>query len=232
VEATPFERALEALWRPLAFAAGDDFGHLDRLRDLEGSVVQASRGALALAIPDATKQVIDGVAALFARPLEKAVRRDAIAQALSMLEPLRDPSYAESLLGSSIRGLPGVGPRRAAALARRSLSTVLDLLFHLPARYDDRRSRTSIAALEVGRRSTFVAEVLLADFSSRRGPRGGRRFFQAVVGDGTGTLTLKWFRGGEAVATTLRKGRRILVTGEVRRWRFDKEILPGDRPAR
>ncbi len=37
--------------------------------------------------------------------------------------------------------------------------------------------------------------------------------------------TLKWFRGGEAVSGSLKKGARVRVTGDVRRYRFGKELI-------
>jgi ATP-dependent DNA helicase RecG len=120
-----------------------------------------------------------------------------------------------------------VGPKRAEALERRGLRTLEDLLFHLPARYDDRRALSPVGDLEVGRRATFVARVLVADFVSRRGRPGrrGGRMFQAVVGDETGTVNLKWFHGGDALSRLVRKDARLLVTGEVKRYRFSKELL-------
>ncbi len=57
--------------------------------------------------------------------------------------------------------------------------------------------------------------------------RGGRfsRILQAVVGDDHAIVTLKWFRGGEQIAGRLVKGRRLLVSGEVSRYRFSKELI-------
>jgi ATP-dependent DNA helicase RecG len=45
-----------------------------------------------------------------------------------------------------------------------------------------------------------------------------------VIGDDTGTVNLKWFRGGEAVARSVRKDAFLLVAGEVKRYRFSKEL--------
>ena len=118
--------------------------------------------------------------------------------------------------------LPGVGPRRAEALARRGLRTIGDLLFRLPVRYDDRSRLGVIGELQVGLRATFVGEVQLADFV-RRGRRG--RMFQAVLGDGTGTVNLKWFRAPDGLKNTVKRGARLLVTGDVKRYRFSKEIV-------
>ena len=115
-----------------------------------------------------------------------------------------------------------MGPRRAQQLAQRGLRSIADLLFHLPSRYDDRRAQQRIADLEVGRRATFSGEVKVSDF----GPRKGRsRTFSAVLGDESGVVTLKWFRGGEAVAAHVKKGVRLRATGDVRRYRFSKEVI-------
>src|SRR5690606_37629456 len=140
--------------------------------------------------------------------------------------PLADPVWAEQALGRPPSALAGIGPRRAEALERRGVHRVADLLFHLPTRYDDRRRLVPVGQLEVGRRATFLARVLVSDFSPVRG-RGGRfrRVLQAVVGDETGTVDLKWFHGGEALHGLLAKGALLLVTGDVRRYRFAKELL-------
>ncbi|MCH2185902.1 ATP-dependent DNA helicase RecG, partial [Myxococcota bacterium] len=141
------------------------------------------------------------------------------------LEEVNGRGLAERLLGRPTSALSGVGPRRAETLARRGLRTVGDLLFYLPTRYEDRRTLTEVDGLEVGHRATFVAEVLVVDFISSGAPGRSRRILQAVVGDQRATVNLKWFRGGESIARGLEKGARLLVTGDVRRYRFSKEII-------
>ena len=220
---TPFAAALEAVTRPLDFASGAEFARIDRVRDLEQTVASAARRGAALAIPGDAAKRLAGVAALFETALEGPARVDAVERALALLAPLREPGWCDLAIASSTAELAGVGARRAEALAKRGLRSVADLLFHLPARYDDRRRRSKIGELEVGRRSTFVGEVLVADFVPVRGR--GRGMFQAVVGDDTGTVNLKWFRGGQAVRGSVRKGARLLVTGDVRRYRFAKEVI-------
>ena len=46
-----------------------------------------------------------------------------------------------------------------------------------------------------------------------------------VVGDATGSVSLKWFRGGDSIAKTAREGALLLVTGDVKRYRFSKELM-------
>jgi len=223
MHATPFAAAFRAVAAPLEFAAAKDFANAERVRDLEASVAAAAARAAALAIPPEARRLLTVVGARFAQPLAASgARSKAIADSLRDLAPLLDPAYADRAVARAVATLPGVGPKRAQQLAQRGLRTIADLLFHLPTRYDDRREQRKIGELPVGARGTFVGEVVVADFVPIRG-RG--RIYQAVVGDGTGTLNLKWFRGGEAVASSLKKGVRLRVTGEVRRYRFDKEII-------
>ena len=225
MEASPAQAAIEAVLRPLAFAARDDFAHADRVRGLEASVGRAAARAAAGAVPPALRAVLCEVRDAFGGELDAPRRRAAVERALARLAPFAEPGWAERALAQAPSVLPGLGPRRAALLAKRGIRSVEDLLYRLPTAYDDRRSLVSVGSLEVGRRATFAARVFGAGFAGWRG-RGGRggRLFEAVVGDPTGTVELKWFRGSEAIERTVRKGALLLVTGEVKRYRFAKEL--------
>jgi ATP-dependent DNA helicase RecG len=223
---SPFSAALAALSKPLDFAARDGFAQLARVRGLGATVRDAAHRAAALAVPRDVRRVLDEIGRAFDAPLDGPLLRTAIEHARGALAPFAAPGWEDDALERPVTALPGVGPRRAETLAKRELRTVSDLLFRLPARYDDRRALQRIADLVVGQRGTFVANVLLCDFVPGRG-RGGRprRVFQAVVGDETGTVNLKWFHGGESIRQSVRKGVTLQVTGDVRRWRFSKELL-------
>jgi ATP-dependent DNA helicase RecG len=225
VATPPGQRAIEAVRRPLEFAARDDFAQLDRVKDLEHSVAVAARAATEAAIPREAKQALRAVRDAFAKPLDPEARRPAVEKALAGLASFVSPDWPERALAESTQGLPGLGPKRAEALAKREIRTVGDLLFHLPTGYDDRRSLAPVGELEVGRRATFVARVLGCGFGTWRGGRGrGGRMFEAVVGDDSGTVNLKWFRGGEAIQRLVQKDALLLVTGDVKRYRFSKEL--------
>ncbi|MBW2268257.1 MAG: ATP-dependent DNA helicase RecG [Deltaproteobacteria bacterium] len=221
---SPFQRALEAVLRPLEFAAADDFARLARVRDLPASVSGAARSASALALPADVVKVLTRVAEEFEAELDAQALRKAVETALGTLCPLAEPAWAEAALARGPEHLKGVGPKTAQALLRRGLASISDLLFHLPVRWDDRRSLKSVGELEVGSKATFVAQVLVADFVTRRG-RSFRRSFEAAVGDASGSVTLKWFRGGESLAKQIQKDAWLLVTGDVKRYRFSKEIV-------
>ncbi len=239
MEGSPAEAAIEAVVRPLVFAASDEFAHAERLHNLEDAVEQAAARAASGAVPPELRKVLREVREAFRRELDAPERRVAVEQALAKLRPFAQPDYVSRALSQPTSVLPGLGPRRAAQLAKRGVRSVEDLLYRLPAGYDDRRSLVTVGALEVGRRATFAARVLGSGFTGWRGRGRGGRLFEAVVGDETGTVELKWFRGGEALERSVRKGALLLVTGDVKRYRFAKELQhpevevladPGEEP--
>lgn len=227
MEAFPFENALEALQRPLEFAAADDFARIGRVANLEKTVQQAAGRLAALAVPGDVRKAAKRIEGLFAdAAMDDAGRRRAVQAAQKALAPLGAPDYADQALARSVKKLPGIGERRAQELERRGLGRVIDLLFHLPVRYEDRRRLQKIAELEVGRHAIFAGEVLTAGAASRL--RRGRRplnMFHAVLDDGSGRINLKWFQAGEQLAKQVHKGARLVVAGEVSRYRFDKEVV-------
>ncbi|HKK53740.1 MAG TPA: ATP-dependent DNA helicase RecG [Myxococcota bacterium] len=194
--------------------------------------------------PSVEKRAMEGLRRLLSRPLPVELRkrlervgkrlgarcagqprRDLGRELEELVDPLLREDWADALLARSLAALPGVGPKRAEGFARRGLERISDLLFWLPARYEDRRQVASVGSLEVGRSVTFLAEVKVVDWvPTRRGGRFGK-IFQAVVGDDQAVVLLKWFRGGEAIASQVVKGRWLLVSGEVRRYRFSKELI-------
>jgi ATP-dependent DNA helicase RecG len=217
--------ALDALTRPLDFAARDDFAHLDRVRNLGAAVSGACEHVLAFSLPADLRRDFEGLRDAFSKELEPEELLATVKRALEAVAPLREPGWAETVLARPVSVLPGIGPKRAQAFAKRGLGHVGDMLFHLPSRYEDRRSLVRVAELEVGRRATFIAEVKLVDFVTSRTRGRHQRMLQAVVGDDTGIINLKWFRGGDSIVKNIEKGRWLLVTGDVKRYRFSKELV-------
>jgi ATP-dependent DNA helicase RecG len=187
-------------------------------------VVEAAARARRLAVPPDVAKTLAAMERAFGAA-DADVGRLA-PRALARVEPWAEPAFADEALARPVSEIPGVGPRRADALARRGLRSVANLLFHLPTRYDDRRALCTVGALEVGRRATFVARVLETKSGGSRG-RGGRfrRTFRAKVGDGTGVAYLRWFHGTDQMKESVRPGATVLVTGDVKRYRFDREIV-------
>jgi ATP-dependent DNA helicase RecG len=239
---------IEALHRSITMIGrrevGPEAGGVAESARAKGPTDEAGRPGLDPGIEEAEEAAAKGLGRLLSRQLpvelrqrlEKiqkklrarkvdSPRRDLGREILELIDPLGRAGWADELLARSLAALPGVGPKRADGFARRGLERISDLLFWLPSRYEDRRRVVGVNDLEVGRAATFLAEVKIVDWvATRRGGRFGK-IFQAVVGDDEAVVTLKWFRGGEALANQIVKGRWLLVSGEVRRYRFSKELI-------
>jgi ATP-dependent DNA helicase RecG len=94
-------------------------------------------------------------------------------------------------LQGSLQYLKGVGPRRAADLQRAGLSTVEDLLYRFPTRYEDRGHFQTIASLKPGVVASVAAEVLSSGIRATRRPRF--KIFEMLLRDQTGSLRAVWF---------------------------------------
>lgn len=112
----------------------------------------------------------------------------------------------------SVRELRGVGPKLAEKLADYGVREIVDLLFHLPLRYQDRTRVTPIAAAREGVDIVIEGEVKLADIVY-----GKRRSLVARIQDGSGILTLRFFHFSAAQKNNLRPGTRLRCFGQVRR---------------
>ncbi len=221
----PVLNAIESLCRPLRFAAQDDFAHMERVKNLAQRVVGACESLQGLSIPPDLLSYFSELESFFSKEHEADAAAARILEVLADLEPALEPGWLEQLLARPTSVLPGIGAKRAGSLASRGLASVGDLLFHLPARYEDRRALVKVSELHVGQRATFLAEVQVVDFVGSRSRGRFQQILQAVVGDAKATVNLKWFRGGESIARTLHKGDTLLVTGDVKRYRFSKEIV-------
>src|SRR3954468_11987447 len=65
-------------------------------------------------------------------------------------------------LTTEVQYVKGIGPRTALVLAEKGISTVEDLLYYLPYRYEDRLNPRTIAELRAGEMATVIAEVRTA----------------------------------------------------------------------
>ncbi len=116
-----------------------------------------------------------------------------------------------------LSSLRGVGPRLQAALARRNLHSVADLLRFLPRRYQGQEACDHLGDLADGVAATVEAEV---DRVAQRFVRG-RRSLEVVCRDPSAALHLVWFRvpGGKAFVEQFVRGAQLRVTGTVKRYR-------------
>ncbi|MBU6400163.1 MAG: ATP-dependent DNA helicase RecG [Verrucomicrobia bacterium] len=94
-------------------------------------------------------------------------------------------------LSTPLAALPGVGPERAAQLARLGLRTIGELLLHRPRRYEDRRRLVPIARL--GRDQAAVARGTVVALGLKRFRGGAKSVFELILDDGTARLHCRWW---------------------------------------
>lgn len=119
----------------------------------------------------------------------------------------------------SVTALKGVGASLAATLAKLGISTIQDLLFHLPHRYQDRTRILPIASLRVGDQGVLEGEV-----TDNKVVMGRRRSLQVTLRDGSGLIVLRFFHFNAAQKQQMSEGARLRCFGEVRRGRAGLEI--------
>jgi len=112
----------------------------------------------------------------------------------------------------NIQSLKGVGPSLAEKLARIGITSLQDVLFHLPLRYEDRTHITPIAAAESGSIIVIEGKVLSSDVAF-----GRRRSLLVHVRDNTGTIALRFYHFSKAQQANLKKATALRCVGEVRR---------------
>lgn len=114
-------------------------------------------------------------------------------------------------LNEAVTALAGVGDAMAAKLARLGLSSIADLLFHLPLRYQDRTRITPIGELRAGQEAVVDGEITAADII-----QGRRRSLLVRVKDGSGILSLRFYHFAPAQLNQFSRGKRIRLFGEAR----------------
>lgn len=107
--------------------------------------------------------------------------------------------------------LKGCGPGLAVRLKGLGIERVRDLLFHLPTRYEDRRSLTPILQFKDGDEVLVRAQVLHAEVRF-----GRRRSLRVLVDDGSASLLLRFFHFNEQQKSSFSAGRWVQAYGTAR----------------
>src|SRR5439155_27270686 len=129
----------------------------------------------------------------------------------------------------------GVGPGRAAALARKERHTVEDALFFVPLRHEDRTRLTPLRELRPGEAQTCAGVIVGL---SPPPPGRSRIPFSVMLRDPSGYVTASWF-GGAYPSRVFQRGQRLVLHGRVGRFRGalalqnpDYEIVESDEDDR
>ncbi|MBV1883511.1 MAG: ATP-dependent DNA helicase RecG [Pseudomonadales bacterium] len=145
----------------------------------------------------------------------------------------KKPSSTENPLARrKLIKLRGVGVKLAEKLAKLHLTSVEDLLFHLPARYQDRTRLSRIGSLYPSAEAVIAGEVVTSTILF-----GKRRSLVCKIQDGSGTLGLRFFHFSASQKEKLDQDRHVLCYGEVRlganglemvhpEYKTYKEIMP------
>lgn len=125
---------------------------------------------------------------------------------------------------SSVITLPSVGPSYAKRLEKLGILTVLDLLYHLPARYEDYSLVSPIFGLQRGETVTVQGTL---DSVKTVYTRRGKQFQEAHVTDSTGSISIIWFNQ-PFLTKSLKPGVHISLSGKVDEWNKKPALISPD----
>jgi len=144
------------------------------------------------------------------RPIEPVTPKPIEKPKPQPLPEARDEAGNRIGLESAVTAISGIGPAIAEKLERLGVTTIRDLLYLFPRRYDDFSNLRPINRLQYGDEVTVMGTVW--DAGEKR-VRGGASIFQAIISDGSGTLQCTWFN--PYVANQIKRGVQIVVSGKV-----------------
>jgi ATP-dependent DNA helicase RecG len=136
-------------------------------------------------------------------------------------------------LETSLQFVKGIGPRIAQTLKEKRITTIEDLLYHLPFRYEDRLRPQAIEELVPGEMASLIGEVRgMVLLRTRRMP-----IFEMTVGQGLGgRVKCMWFHG-TYLKDRFKAGQWVALYGKVEPSRSSNsfkmiqpqvEVLPDD----
>jgi ATP-dependent DNA helicase RecG len=135
-----------------------------------------------------------------------------------MRDPVLFPFY------NDLSSLPGVGPKLRPVLARLiGGETWLDLIFHLPVSWIDRRNRATIDEVQVGEIATITGTVDKIDHARLKFPARIR------LRDDSGFITLAYFHANRQwLEKTFEIGKTIIASGKIGDFQGGRQIVHPD----
>lgn len=227
---------IRLLLKPLHFAAGLDPARLaSTMPDLGMTLIRIldanAPRAPAFVHFRASLAGLDQLA-----PAERTARVKQLIAALEKMAGIVSPEVKKTPAGgieTEIQWLKGVGPKMAERFGRLSIKTVEDLLYHLPARYEDRRQVVGLDGLKPEERATVLGQVQACGPTQAR---SGQRQYHVLLGDGRGLLNLIWFQyAGDYLEKKFRQGQWVIASGTVKDYQGglqmahpETEVVEGD----
>lgn len=130
---------------------------------------------------------------------------------------------SQLLSAISLTSLSGVGAKVAEKLEKIGLTSVQDLLFHLPLRYEDRTRVYPIVKLHPGMWAAVQGKIMTSDVSF-----GRRKMLTVKISDGNGSLTLRFFNFNAGMKNNFSEGKIVHAYGEIKRGMGGLEIIHPD----
>ncbi|HKY49564.1 MAG TPA: ATP-dependent DNA helicase RecG [Acidimicrobiia bacterium] len=119
-----------------------------------------------------------------------------------------------------VEEVSGLAAGRASALRKGGISSVADLLLHVPRKYLDRSRVEAIALAPVGEEVTIVGRVTKV---SLRRPRAKMVIVEVRVTDGTSVLPVVFFNQSYRVKQ-LPEGTEVALSGKIERFRGNPQM--------
>ena len=110
--------------------------------------------------------------------------------------------------------IAGIGPTQARRLERLGIRTKLDLILHLPFRYQDRTTVSSLRGIEVGREHLVLGEITSVEVIQSL--HRNNSSLLVTIDDGEGRLNLRLMHYSSRQRAEFRKGNWLRLYGAVR----------------
>lgn len=115
-------------------------------------------------------------------------------------------------LNSSLNSITGVGEKTGSLLKKLGLSTVSDLLFYFPFRYEDYGSQRDIKGLEIG--EMVKVEGIIELIENRKAKNRKLWITEAMLSDGDESLKIIWFNQ-PFLAKNIKIGDKLTLSGKI-----------------
>ncbi len=117
--------------------------------------------------------------------------------------------------------LKGIGPKRAAVLAKQGIQTLDDLLNFFPRKYVDRSQIVALDQLRPDQEVTVVGRIEALGIR-----HGRRRYFYIVISDGKGLLEALWFNSVDYFKKLFKVGEWVSLSGKIGFYRGFQMVHP------
>ncbi|MDR1830905.1 MAG: DEAD/DEAH box helicase, partial [Candidatus Fibromonas sp.] len=110
-----------------------------------------------------------------------------------------------------LSSIPGLGPKRVAALKECGIDTLWDLLRNLPRDWLDQRRITDIREVKEDERVVLIGHIVHTEM---KGGKGGRQRLIARLQDRSGSIDIVFFSATSYWKSRLKSGTRWVVAGK------------------